>query len=210
MDWVTVIREEAKKSSVLRADELAQKYRVGYPSVTQALSRQAERGLVEHVGSKIYFNRLALEASPKDLVNVLRTRAYISLDSALREYGISTQSPRVLTCVTVERPYEFRGDSIAIRYRGISPRLYWGFKEKETRYSSYQIAEPEKALLDWIYLKLQDGVEPTLDELDFSHLKRSKLVEYARRFPGTVLNCLVPVLITETFSAGDGSASATS
>jgi hypothetical protein len=77
-------------------------------------------------------------------VNVLRTRAYISLDSALREYGISTQSPRVLTCVTVERPYEFRGECIAITDRGISPRLHWGYQEKKSRYPSYQIAEPDR------------------------------------------------------------------
>jgi len=196
MDWVTVIRDEAEKNSVLRADELAQKYSIGPPAVSQALSRQSERGLVEHVGRKVYFNRLALEASPRDLVNVLRTRAYISLDSALWEYGISNQSPRILTCVTVERPYEFKGESIAITYRGISPHLYWGFKEKKSRYSSYQIAEPEKALLDWIYLNLQDGVEPALDELDFKHLNRSTLVEYAQRFPATALKRLLPVLVS--------------
>jgi predicted transcriptional regulator of viral defense system len=201
MDWVTVIRDEAEKSSILRADELAQKYHVGPTTVTQALSRQSERGLVEHVGRKIYFNRLALEASPRDLVNVLRTRAYISLESALREYGISTQSPRILTCVTVERPYEFKGKSIAITYRGINPNLYWGFKEKQSRYSSYQIAEPEKAILDWTYLNLQNGIEPALDELDFRHVSRSRLMEYAQRFPSTVMKSLLPVLITDSLAA---------
>lgn len=200
MDWTTVIKDEAEKNSVLRSDELAQKYHVCFPAVTQALSRQSARGLVEHVGRKVYFNRLALEASPKDLVNVLRKRAYISLDSAFREYGISTQSPRILTCVTVERPYEFKGDSIAITYRGINPNLYWGFKEKRSRYSSYLIAEPEKAILDWVYLRLQDGVEPALDELDFRHVSRSTLAEYAQRFPGTVLKRLLPVLVTEKFA----------
>lgn len=201
MDWTAVIKDEAEKSSVLRADELAQKYHVCSPAVTQALSRQSARGLVEHVGRKVYFNRLALEASPKDLVNVLRKRAYISLDSALREYGISTQSPRILTCVTVERPYVFKGDSIAITYRGINRDLYWGFKEKKSRYSSYLIAEPEKAVLDWVYLHLRDGVEPALDELDFRHVSRSRLLEYAQRFPGTVLKRLLPELITEKFAA---------
>jgi hypothetical protein len=40
--------------------------------------------------------------------------------------------------------------------------LYWGFIEKQTSCSKYQIAEPEKALLDWIYLNLQAGLKPNL------------------------------------------------
>lgn len=201
MDWVTVIKHEAEKNSILRADELAQKYGLGSAAVAQALSRQSERGLVEHVGRRVYFNHLALDATPRDLVNVLRTNAYISLDSALREYGISTQSPRVLTCVTIERPYEFKGDSIAIRYRGINPHLYWGFKEKKGRYSSHLIAEPEKAVLDWVYLNLQDGIEPALDEFNFGRISRSRLAEYAKGFPTTVLRRILPVLVTENLAA---------
>ena len=37
MDWVTTIRKEAQTSSILRTDELARKYDIGPPSVTQAL-----------------------------------------------------------------------------------------------------------------------------------------------------------------------------
>jgi hypothetical protein len=103
--------------------------------------------------------------------------------------------------LTVEHPNEFRGECIAITDPGISPRLHWGYQEKKSRYPSYQIAEPEKALLDWIYLKLQDGVEPALDEFDFSSLNRSRLVEYAERFPRTVLKRLLPILLTEAFAA---------
>jgi predicted transcriptional regulator of viral defense system len=200
MDWVTTIRDEAQRSSLLHTDELARKYKIVPVAVTQALSRQVRRGLVEHISSKIYFNLLAAEATPRELVNVLREKAYISLESALREYGISTQSPQVLTCVTTERPREFNAKTIRISYRRVSPQLYWGYREKQTRYGRYQIAEPEKALLDWIYLNLQTGVEPALDELDFANLSRHTLVEYAHRFPSTVYKHLLPVLATEMFA----------
>lgn len=201
MDWVSVIRDEGQNSSILRADELARKYKIVPAAVAQALSRQEEKGLVEHISRKIYFNRLAPESSPRELVNVLRIRAYISLDSALQEYGISTQSPRVLTCVTTDRPREFNRRTIHILYRGITEQLYWGFIKKRTRYGSYQIAEPEKGLLDWIYLSLQEGLAPALDELDFARLSRAKLVQYAQRFPSTVYKHLLPTLATETFAA---------
>jgi predicted transcriptional regulator of viral defense system len=201
MDWVTTIRDEAQRSSLLHTDELARKYKIVPVAVTQALSRQERRGLVEHISSKVYFNYLATDATPRELVNVLRPKAYISLESALHEYGISTQSPQVLTCVTTERPREFNARTIRISYRGISSQLYWGYREIRTKYGRYQIAEPEKALLDWIYLNLQSGVEPALDEFEFGNLSRRTLVEYAERFPSTVHKHLLPVFATENFAA---------
>jgi predicted transcriptional regulator of viral defense system len=195
MDWVTVIRKEAQTSPVLRTDDLVRKYGVVPAAVTQALSRQAQKGLVERVTDKTYFNRLAVDGSPRDLVNVLRGDAYVSLDSALRDYGISTQSPHTLTCVTTERPKEFRAGTISISYRSITPRLYWGFVRKTTRYGNYLTAEPEKAILDLIYFGLQNGTAPALDELDFASVERPKLLDYARRFPTSVYLHILPALV---------------
>jgi hypothetical protein len=50
---------------------------------------------------------------------------------------------------------EDKSPSIEILYRKISRGLFWGFLEKKGRYASYKIAEPEKALLDWIYFRLK-------------------------------------------------------
>jgi hypothetical protein len=61
-------------------------------------------------------------------------------------------------------------NTITISYRNISPRLYWGFARKTTRYGSYLIAKPEKAILDWIYLGIRNGAAPALDELDSAAL----------------------------------------
>jgi predicted transcriptional regulator of viral defense system len=198
MDWITAIRKEAQTSSILRTDELARRYGIIPAAVTQALARQERRELVEHVSNKIYYNWLALDGSPRDLVNVLREDSYVSLESGLREYGISTQSPRTLTCVTTDRPKEFKARTITISYRSISPRLYWGFVRKTTRYGGYLIAEPEKAILDWIYLSIQNGTTPALDELDFSSVDRLKLLNYARRFPQSTYLHVLPALTEST------------
>jgi predicted transcriptional regulator of viral defense system len=202
MDWVSVIYDEARTNSVLRVDDLSSKYNLAPVVVNQALARQQKRGLVEHVANKIYFNRLAEGGSPRELVNALRIQAFISLETALREYGISTQSPRVITCLTTERPRVFNGHTIRISYRSISPKLYFGFAEKRTRYGRYKIADPEKALLDSIYFALRAGSGP-LDEseLDFSHVSRTKLLSFVQRFPLSVLKCLTPLLDRCEFAA---------
>jgi hypothetical protein len=103
--------------------------------------------------------------------------------------------------VTTARPKEYRTATFAIVFRTIAKRLFWGFIEKQTRYSKYRIAEPEKALLDWIYLSLQAGHTPTLDEIDFKRIDKPKLIKYAGEFPGSVSRTLTHSLAFDHFAA---------
>jgi hypothetical protein len=114
----------------------------------------------------------------------------ISLELALAEWGISTQSPSSLTCVTTGFPRKFQSASIHIIYRHIGQSLYWGFQEKRTRHGSYKIAEPEKALLDWVYLQRQEGLPTVLDELSFKPIDRKKLQKCAAKYPTSVQQTL--------------------
>ena len=115
--------------------------------------------------------------------------------------GITSQSPAILTCVTTEYPKTFRSSSLTISYRKISGDLYWGFEEKRTRYNNYQIALPEKALLDWIYLTRQEGLPTPLDEINFQFLDRQRLREFASRFPRTVEEVVNQLLLDQAVAA---------
>jgi hypothetical protein len=90
---------------------------------------------------------------------------------------------------------------VNITYRKISTDLYWGTEEKATRYNKYRIAEPEKALLDWIYLSRQEGLPTPLDELQLRFLDREKLLHYGERFPRTVREIVKEILVSESLSA---------
>jgi predicted transcriptional regulator of viral defense system len=183
LDWAATLRKEGQRSAILRSDDIARRYGIVESAVGSALRRQERRGLVEHVSNKVYINKLAHDFSPRELVGILRPKAYISLDSALAEWGISTQSPSSLTCVTTGFPRRFRTPSVRIVYRHIGEHLFWGFEEKRTRHGSYKIAEPEKALLDWIYLQRQEGLPVALDELNLKVTDRTKLLKYASKYP---------------------------
>jgi hypothetical protein len=183
MDWVKLITDRARLSGVLRIDDLAREFNVSEVVVGNALRRQEERGLVEHLGKKIFINRLVPDFSGRELINILRPEAYLSLETVLRDSGVSTQTPTMLTCVTPGRPGEFRAKSVSINFRRLSKNLFWGFQEKRTRYGKYNIADPEKALLDWVYLRRQEGSNIHTDELDLQRLDRGKLLQYAARFP---------------------------
>jgi hypothetical protein len=77
--------------------------------------------------------------------------------------------------------------------------LYWGHEEKATRYNKYLIAEPEKALLDWIYLNRQEGLPTPFDELQLQFLDPGKLRQDAERFPRTVQEAIKDLLLEKAF-----------
>jgi len=199
MNWTTILTEEARNNCILRTDHLARTHKLSERAVRDALRRYEALGLVERISTKIHINHFNQHFSPRDLVNVLRPRSYISLESALVERGIITQSPAILTCVTPGYPQSFRSKSVSIVYRKISPALYWGYEEKATRYNKYLIAEPEKALLDWIYLNRQEGLPTPLDELHLQFLTPAKLRDYALRFPRTVSETVKDFLLKSAF-----------
>jgi len=186
MDWAKLIKDRARVSGVLRVEELSRELGLSEAVIRNSLRRQEERGLVEHLGKKIFINRLVNDFSGRELINILRPEAYLSLEAVLRDSGISTQSPTALTCVTPGRPGEFRAKSVAIVFRRISKNLFWGFQDKRTRYGNYNVADPEKALLDWIYLGRQQGSAIHTDELDLQRLDVGKLLQYAAKFPSPV------------------------
>ena len=90
-------------------------------------------------------------------------------------------------------PRKCRTPSVRIVYRHIGENLYWGSQEKRTRLGSYKIAEPEKALLDWIYLQRQESLRVALDDQNLKVVDREKVLKYAAKYP-------IPVQQTAQFS----------
>lgn len=181
---------EAKTNPLVRISGTASKYELTKGAATKALNRLRKRGFVERVADGIYLNKLAASVSARDVVNELNAESYISLGTALTEWGISSQNPATTTCVTASRGRKIRAGSIEIVYRKISRELFWGYTEKKSRYRNYKIAEPEKAFLDWIYFTLKDGLPVQFDEIQFEKLSRGRLVEYAKKYPSTVVQTL--------------------
>jgi len=104
MNWTNILTEEARRNCIVRTEHLARKHGISERAVRAALHRYQTQGLVERISTKIYINHFNQQFSPRDLVNILRPRSYISLESVLVERGIITQSPSVLICVTPGYP----------------------------------------------------------------------------------------------------------
>lgn len=196
MDWAKFVADCAQTSGVLRIDELARDLKISAVAVRRALARQQNRDLVERLNDNLFINRLTPDFSGRELINVLRPNSYLSLEAVLRDSGLSTQSPLAFTCVTCDRPGHYRSRLLSLTYRRIAPHLFWGFHPKRTRYGRYNLAEPEKALLDWIYLLRQEGSIVPTDELDLTPLDTAKLLQYSEKFPKPVRQQVLELVAT--------------
>ena len=201
LDWPAVIAAEARLGPLLRPREIAQKYQSTIHNTNVNFQRLESRGFVEKVKDGIYLNRLTPNCDPRDLVNALEPHSYVSLESALAEWGVTSQNPLGLLCVTsIQPPREYKTSLANVLLRYIKHTLFRGFIKRKTRYSTYYIAEPEKALLDLIYFRLRDGLPIALDEFNLRKLKRSQIALYVGEYPSTVLKALSSDLLTRTFA----------
>lgn len=113
------------------------------------------------------------------IANFLYTPSYISLFTALNFYGIVSQFPYEISSVTTKKPITKIIDDIAYRYVRMKKALFWGYEVRE----SFLIAQPEKALLDALYLMSKGLAVVHIDELDLSNIDKKRFNLYKKKFP---------------------------
>lgn len=126
-----------------------------------------------------------VEANGLYIASLLNQPSYISLEKALEYYGLIPEAVPVYTSVTTKRPGEFVCIAGRFDYRHIKKSLFWGYNSVTFDKQTAFIALPEKALLDFFYLK---NVKISLDYLEEMRLQNieeidlDKLLAYAGKF----------------------------
>ena len=95
------------------------------------------------------------EPSPLFLAGQIYSPSYISLEYALGLYGLIPEMVVEVTSVTTKNPVRFQNEFGKFAYQHIKRAAFRGFRtEKNQSGLAYFIAEPEKAVVDFIYLNL--------------------------------------------------------
>lgn len=112
------------------------------------------------------------------IANELVKPSYISLYSSLNYFGICTQNPVDIQSVTTKRGRSIGHKAISFNfiYYKIQEKLYFGYQIIERKF----IAEPEKALLDIMYLQKR-GFDS--ESINFKTFDLKKLRQYIERYP---------------------------
>ena len=120
------------------------------------LSRWVKKGALVPLKKGMYaFHPDAAAASPEMLyiANRLYEPSYISLEYALSLYELIPEYVPIVTSVTTRKTMSFKNAVGHFTYQHVVPRAFRGFRqEKQNPGRQVFVAEPEKAVLDFLYL----------------------------------------------------------
>lgn len=120
--------------------------------------------------------------------------SYISLHTALAFYGLIPEAVVQVTSVSSLKTAGFKNSTGEYEYKNVREELMFGYDVKPlTDGKSFQIASPEKALLDLLYLYPFYNTEKELENLRLDldlikdELNIQRMEEYMLKFGNTAL-----------------------
>lgn len=125
------------------------------------------------------------------IASVLKKPSYISLEKAFEYHGLIPEAVPVFTSVTTKRPEKINTSIGTFDYRHIKSSIFWGYDSVTVNKQMAFIATPEKALLDFFYLrglKIDDDYLYEMRLQNFNKINFSKLIKFAKKFrsPGVL------------------------
>lgn len=129
------------------------------------LTEWQQRGLITKIIRGVYMMKDTQldENALFCIANNIRKPSYVSLHSALSLYGFIPESTLTVTSVTTKKTRNLHTAIGDFSYKSIKPSLYFGYDVRRVGIQPCLIAEPEKAILDMLYLhsdlKTNDDME---------------------------------------------------
>ena len=160
-------------------------------SLSVQLSRMTTSGIIRRPAKGWYENPFS-PPTTEEVAMVLRYPSYLSLEYALSAHGILSQAVQTLTLVTVKLPYTVRTHGAIYEYHQIRKSLFWGY----TTHDRVNMADPEKAFLDFLYIRLIHGrgdsrsPHDVTNDLRLEGLDINRLRQYATVFGPTMMKAL--------------------
>ncbi len=153
--------------SVFTSHELAAISGKSSSTIVQSLNRLARQGLLTKIYCGVWAEPGPRALSTFEVIPHLfpRQRVYVSFISALHLHGIVEQIPQVITLASTSHSNIIRTKAGVFSIHQIAPTFFDGFDWYKGD-GNFLIAEPEKALIDSLYLssrkKKQFGHFPEL------------------------------------------------
>ena len=154
------------------------------------LTRWVKKGYLLKIKNGIYiFKRDYEKIKGEEIAAAIYQPSYLSLESALSAYGLIPEIVYSYVSVTGKTNRTFDNKFGHFIYRHLKTELFWGYREVRTSSGQYLIAEPEKAILDYLYLNLSKiNSESDFENLRFNEdrlcetLNRDKFLQYLQAF----------------------------
>jgi len=180
--------------SVFTTSELSALSGKSLSTTTQALNFLQREGVVFKVYRGIWAEVRKERLSPYSVIPFLfpRHRAYVSFISALHLYGIVEQIPQVITLASTAHTKIIQTKIGTFSVHRIAPSFFDGFTWYKEM-GSFLIAEPEKALVDSLYLSARRKKQFSyFPELYFpKSFSFTKAKEWVKKIPNSKISSCV-------------------
>lgn len=115
------------------------------------------------------------------IANRLYEPSYVSLETALSYYSIIPEVSMSVTSVSTKPTREFRNRHGLFAYHTVKPNFFTGYRVMKQNNFEILIAEPEKAMVDFLYFnKKINFAEERLEKDILSKLSKKKMNNYAK------------------------------
>jgi len=131
------------------------------------------------------------------IANRLYEPSYISFDAALSFHGIIPETIYAVTSATTKITREFKTNNIRFVYHKLKKEAYTGYKAIKHSNNTILMAEPEKALADYLYFVALKKREFHYERLDLKKIKKTKLLSYIKLFKKPEMIKLVEKIYVE-------------
>ena len=135
------------------------------------------------------------------IANKIYEPSYISLEKALKYYGLIPEEIFQITSVSTKKTNIFNNSIGSFSYRHIKESLFWGYHFISNSNQKVLIADAEKAILDYIYLHSELKTEDDFKELRINsnsfneNINLDKLNKYLSKFKNKKLNKRLEVFL---------------
>jgi predicted transcriptional regulator of viral defense system len=153
---------------------------VSYYAAKNFINRHTSSGLFTKIKNKLY---VLTDARPPKFVlaNKIYEPSYISFETALSYYHIIPETIYTIFSATTKATREFEALDVLYVYHRIKKKLFFAYTSDKINGTNFLIAEPEKALVDFLYfvdLKKKNLIE----RIDLTKFKKKDIMKIATYF----------------------------
>lgn len=182
-----------KKISFFTADEFSQIFKLPDYKSKYFLEKWVNEGFLVRLKNGLYSIKARIP-SEEEIANRLYQPSYISFEYALAYYNIMPEMVYRVTSATTKPTRIFDIESKSFEYLKIKKEAYTGYGLVQIGEKSYLMAEPEKALVDYLYFVVL-GKKTLNDRLILDNLNKNKVLAYAKLYKRLKLEGLIKGLI---------------
>lgn len=161
--------------------------------IRRQVSGWEKKGYLLPLKKGVYFLNNTFRKSPpahRFIANYLVSPSYLSVEYALGYYDLIPEAVRVYTSVTTKKTQSFSNILGNFNYRSVKESLFFGFVKAEGTDHDFFVALPEKAVLDFFYLREDiKGSPGEFEAFRFQNLEIIKLKrfhEFSQAYPSRV------------------------